>query len=87
MSKITVDAATAEKLKDIEPVTELYGPEGQLLGGVCPPNLLSVVRWAIEERQRWLDEDPVTLEELQAADAAGGEYTMEDVMKLLERKP
>lgn len=30
-------------------------------------------------------EDNVTLEELKAADAAGGEYTMGDVFKLLEK--
>ena len=29
--------------------------------------------------------DDVTLEELKAADAAGGEYTMGDVFKLLEK--
>ncbi len=32
------------------------------------------------------DEDDVTLDDLKAADAAGGEYTMEDVFKLLEKR-
>lgn len=31
------------------------------------------------------DDDDVTLDELRAADAAGGEYTVEDVLKLLEK--
>lgn len=85
MNTIQVDAATAELLKKAQPGAEVVGPDGETLAAVLPPDLLAGVRRTMELRRRLLEEDDVTLEELKAADAAGGEYTMEDVLKLLEK--
>jgi hypothetical protein len=71
MSKITLNAEAAAALAAITTKAELCGPDGRSLGVFIPPALD--------------DDDNVTLEELKAADDAGGEYTMEDVFKLLEK--
>ena len=76
-------------MKTAEPGTQFRGPDGQKVGAFIPPRLVSEWQSFLERRRRMIDEacEAVTLEELKAADAAGGEYTMEDVMKLLEQKP
>ena len=68
MSKITISAELATLLGAATGGSELIGPDGQQIGFFVPTE----------------DVDDVTIEELKAADAAGGEYTMEDVFKLLE---
>ena len=87
MSKITLDAATAEALKGAEPGTELVGPDGRPVGAIVPPDLVWELRELLDERRQALAEADaeVTLEELQAADAAGGEIPMAEVFKLLEQ--
>ncbi|MBY0514072.1 MAG: hypothetical protein K2P78_09205 [Gemmataceae bacterium] len=85
MNKITVDAATAEKFKEIAPGTELCGPDGSPIAGVIPLEFMAdVKRWlerieSLYER----DDDNVTLEELQAVEAAGGGIPHEEVIKRL----
>jgi hypothetical protein len=69
MSKITISAELTALFKGIRTPSELIGPDGQPVGFFTPPE----------------GDDDVTLEELKAADAAGGEYTMDDVFKLLEK--
>jgi hypothetical protein len=70
MGKITLSAEVAALFAAARTKSELVGPDGQPLGIFTPT----------------LGEDDVTVEELKAADAAGGEYTMEDVFKLLEKR-
>jgi rRNA maturation protein Nop10 len=72
MSKITLNAEAAAALAAVTTKSELCGPDGRSLGVFIPPGFDD-------------DDDNVTLEELKAADEAGGEYTMEDVFKLLEK--
>lgn len=69
MSKITLSAEFTALLKAVQTRAELIGSDGEHLGVFTPPD----------------GDDDVTLDELKAADAAGGEYTMEDVFKLLEK--
>ena len=56
MSKITLDAATAAKLLQAEPVCDLVGPDGADLGLIVPPSLRSEVERLIEERRHALAE-------------------------------
>jgi hypothetical protein len=81
MGTVQVDAATAELLRNAAAGTRVVGPDGRLLAAVLPPDLLPQVQRLIDER--FDDEDDVTLEELKAADEAGGEIPHEEVMKRL----
>ncbi len=84
MSEITLDAATAERLKTAESLTTLRGPDGQVVGGAVPAELITAVRLWLEQRERLLeDDDHVTVEELRAIEAAGGEIPHDEVMKRL----
>ncbi len=85
MGKITVDAATANALKAAEPGAELVGPDGQPVGGFIPPTALREVRHMLDRRRRAIEAAiaAVSIEELRAADAAGGGIPHEEVVARL----
>ena len=85
MSKIQIDAGLAARLKTASPGTVLTDPEGETVGGIVPLPLLNELNDLMQLRKRLLDQamGDVTLAELQAADAAGGEIPHAEVMKLL----
>jgi hypothetical protein len=85
MNAIQLDAATAELLKKAEAGAVLLGPDGTPVGGFVPEPVRRDLPWMLERRKRLYDEalSEVSLEELKAADAAGGEIPHEEVMKLL----
>jgi hypothetical protein len=83
MSKITLSADAAAAIMTAQSKSELYGPDGVRLGVFIPPTLAAELEALLEERRRIFDEDAPSLATLQAADAAGGEYTMDDVLRLL----
>jgi hypothetical protein len=85
VSKIEIDEGLASRLKAAAPGTVLTGPDGTPVGGIVPLPLLNELPDLMELRKRLLQQatEEVTLAELQAADAAGGEIPHEEVMKLL----
>jgi hypothetical protein len=80
MSKITLNAEAAAALAAVMTESELCGPDGRPLGMFIPPELAAEVE-ALLKRRRFYREP--TLDELKAADEAGGEIPHEEVMKLL----
>lgn len=80
MSKITLNAEAAAALATATTQSELCGPDGRQLGLFVPPELAREVVAFLKD----LSDEP-TLEQLKAADTAGGEYTMDDVFKLLKK--
>jgi hypothetical protein len=80
MSKITLNAEASAALAAATTQSELCAPDGRELGLFIPPELAREVVAFLKD----LSDEP-TLEQLKAADAAGGEYTMEDMFKLLEK--
>ena len=56
MSKITLDAETAAKLREAEPASELVGPDGIPLGMLVPSNLRYEVEQMIEYRRYAMNE-------------------------------
>jgi len=89
MSKITLDLGAVAMLTGAEPGAELCSPDGHTVGWFVPPGLKSLLQRMLADREHLEEElyGEYDLEDLKAADAEGGEYTMEDVMKLLEQKP
>ncbi|HET6575156.1 MAG TPA: hypothetical protein VFG68_16230 [Fimbriiglobus sp.] len=85
MGKIKLDAATAETLKAAEPGTELVGPDGQPVGALVPPAVYRYLQQFLEERKQLLEaeKDAISVEELRAIDAAGGEIPHDEVVRRL----
>ena len=85
MSKVTLDAAAVAALAAAEPGAELVGPDGKPVGGFVPARMLRQLQDMLAERQRWYEEavSPVTLEQLQASTAEGGEIPHDEVMRRL----
>lgn len=85
MSVVQLDAAAAAALAAAEPGTELVGPDGTPVGGFVPARMLRELKWMLAERQRRIAEADaaVTLEQLQASDAAGGRIPHAEVMRRL----
>jgi len=86
MDEIRLDAATAEALRRAATGAKLIGPDGKPVGTFVAPFYESLVERAMaEDRRRAIDEAnaEVTLEDLIAADQAGGEIPHEEVLKRL----
>lgn len=85
MSRITLDATTADLFRQAALGAELYGPDGQPVGDLVPVNLRGLWRRALDERRRAITQAnaAVSVEDLEAADAGGGEIPHEEVLERL----
>jgi hypothetical protein len=85
MSEIKLDAKTAALLSGAEAGARLVGPDGKLVAGLLPPELITAFQLWVEKRNQ-LDSDDdehVSLEELRAIEASGTAIPHEEVMKRL----
>ncbi|MFO0851354.1 MAG: hypothetical protein U0871_22775 [Gemmataceae bacterium] len=87
MSTLTLDPATAAALLAATEPVDLVTPDGRPVGRVYPALLAAEAERALAERRARYEraKAEVSEEELDRIEAEGAPYTMEDVLKLVER--
>jgi len=87
MPSILADEPLRAKLESLEHPVEICDPSGQILAYAITPKLFERIAQLEEDRKalyEWAN-SLVTDEELDAAEAEGGEFTFEQVMEQIRR--